>query len=99
MIWFNKGNPNRFFPTCAEFAKYKDSNGTNLNGYEKSRIDQSWHTVVRTDKTTVYKISNMPLYKILNNMNTAEMNRNTDATLVFVPNSTNDDKKYLNKYF
>lgn len=84
----NKGNPNRFFPTCTEFAEYKDSNGTNLNGYEKGRIDQSWHTVTRTDKTTVYKMSNMPWYKILNNMNTSEMNKNTDATLVFVPNST-----------
>lgn len=51
----NKGNPNRFFPTCAEFAAYKNSNGTNLNGYEKNRIDQSWHTVTRYRKGRLWR--------------------------------------------
>lgn len=51
----NKGNPNRFFPTCTEFVEYKDSNGTNLNGYEKSRIDQSWHTVTRYRKGRLWR--------------------------------------------
>lgn len=51
----NKGNPNRFFPTRTEFAAYKNSDGTNLNGYEKSRIDQSWHTVTRYRKGRLWR--------------------------------------------